>query len=125
MDLLAGVLAPADAPFSLRFLVQPLLALLLGTRDGIRDGREGRPPYAWSLLTGRLPRRALLHEALRTVALPLGVAVLLDLLVQGLVMPPARLWHAVLVGGLLVGVPYGLARGGACRAWRWHGGRRA
>jgi hypothetical protein len=125
MDLLAGLLAPADAPFSLRFLVQPLLAVLLGARDGWRDGKEGRPPYVWSLLRGNLPRPQLLREAWKAVSGPLFVAVALDLLVQALVMPPARPWHAVAVGGVLVALPYVLARGSGCRAWTWRGGRQA
>jgi len=125
MDLLAGVLAPADAPFSLRFLLQPLLAILLGTRDGLRDAREGRAPYVWSLVLGRVPRRELFREALGAVAVPLCVAVLLDLLVQVLVMPPAHLGRAVGVGGVLVALPYMLTRGSACRVRTWRGGRRA
>jgi len=115
MELFAGPLLPPDAPFSLRFVLQPLLALLLGTRDGIRDAREGRPPFGLSLFQGRLPRRALLREALRAVAVPLCVAVLLDLGVQALVLPRALVGRAVGVGGLLVAFPYVLARGLSCR----------
>jgi hypothetical protein len=37
-------------PFSFRFRVQPLMAPIYATRDGILDACQGRPPYLWSVV---------------------------------------------------------------------------
>ncbi len=29
--------------------IQPLMATILAVRGGLKDAREGRPPYFWSL----------------------------------------------------------------------------
>lgn len=116
MDTLPVVFAQADAPFSLRFIVQPVLAILLGLRDGRRDAVAGRPPYALSIFTGQLDRRAALKEALRAVAVPLVIAIVLDAVVQVLVRERILVSRAVVVGILLVGVPYILSRGLTNRA---------
>jgi len=110
MDLASPFLGP-DQPFSFRFIVQPLLAILLGLRDGKRDATDGKPPYAFSLLTNRLDRRVLAKEGLRTVALPLMVAIVLDGVVQLLLRHRVVVWRAVVVGVLLIGLPYIASRG--------------
>ncbi len=98
-------------PLSFRYFVQPLLAILLGFREGRRDAAEGRPPYAMSLLTGRHHRREWLRQGLSSVALPLSVAIVLDGLVQWMVAQRVLLWQAVLTGIVLIGLPYILSRG--------------
>ncbi len=98
-------------PLSFRFVVQPFLALLLGLRDGRRDAAQGLPPYALSLLTGRSRRKELLQQGLKTVALPLSVAVAMDGLVQWMVSQRILFWQAVVVGIALIGLPYVISRG--------------
>ena len=41
-------------PGSFRFIFQPIVAILLGMRDGLLDARAGRPPYLYSLLFGQV-----------------------------------------------------------------------
>ena len=91
LDFWPPLWAQVRAPFSFRFVVQPLLAILLGLRDAKLDARAGSRPFLLSLLRGRLDRRERLKEGLRAIAVPFAVAILLDgvvqLLVDGWVRP--------------------------------------
>src|SRR5262245_46385520 len=44
-------------PGRFRFILQPLLATILGIRSGRADARAGRPPYLKGLVTDREHRR--------------------------------------------------------------------
>jgi hypothetical protein len=35
----------ADGPFTLRLILQPAVAAIFAMRAGLRDAREGRPPF--------------------------------------------------------------------------------
>ena len=53
-------------PGRLRFLLQPLVAIVLGLRGGLSDARAGRPPYLFGLLVGGEDRKELLRSGLAT-----------------------------------------------------------
>lgn len=118
MEALATtLLGLANEPFSFRFVVQPALALLLGLRDARLDAAAGKPPYFLSLFVAREQRRDRLREGVRAIAIPLVIAVGLDSVVQYLVAGRVHLWHAVVIGALLIAVPYVGARGLGNRAF--------
>ncbi|WP_373044434.1 hypothetical protein [Vulgatibacter sp.] len=125
MELLLALLAQANEPFSFRFVVQPIMALLLGLRDARLDAKAGSRPYLLSLFERGQPARTRLKEGMRAVALPFAIAVVLDGVVQLLAGDRVRLWHAVVIGILLIGLPYVLARGLGNRALSARRKRRA
>ena len=43
-------------PGRFRFILQPLVATLLGIRSGVADARAGRPPYLLGCATARRPK---------------------------------------------------------------------
>jgi hypothetical protein len=100
-----------DGPGRLRFLVQPLIAIALGIRDGRRDAAAGHPPYVFGVLFVHATRKDELTTGLRTLAKPLVVAVLLDAILQYVILRSVRLWHALLAGTILIALPYAVARG--------------
>lgn len=103
-------------PGHLRFVIQPLIAILLAVRDGRLDVALGRPPYVVSLFTrSRAGRRARLGEGLRSIVVPLCLAIAASLLFQYLVMQRVRLWAGLGYAALFVALPYALARGAANR----------
>jgi hypothetical protein len=104
-----------DAPFHMRLIVQPLVALLLGLRDGRLDARAGTPPLLEDLIFVPAGRRARLRSGLTSIWKPLAVAVILDMVVQFTFLERVSLLGALLIGGLLVGIPYVLVRGAANR----------
>jgi hypothetical protein len=42
--------ARPSGPGRLRFILQPVMAILLGTRDGVKDSRASSPPFPWGLV---------------------------------------------------------------------------
>ena len=104
------VLARLTGPMSIRFILQPAMAIVLGVRDGLQDVREGRSPFLWDLYTRSESRDEQIHKALDRLALPLMVAIVLDAIVQLILFDRIHLLGAILVGMTVLGVPYSLAR---------------
>jgi hypothetical protein len=116
-----------DGPLAFRFYLQPLVALAMAVRDGIRDAREGRSPYLWSLLTEPAHRRESLRSGSKSVGRTFLVAVVLDVLYQVFVLKGVRPVAGLLVAVVLALVPYALLRGPVnrvARALRRPGGAR-
>lgn len=106
-------------PFSFRFVLQPVMAMLYATRDGLADAREGRPPYFWTIFTRPGERRRLLREGWTAVTRVIALGVVMDGIYQFVVfrwLYPLEL--AVIVLGLAF-VPYVLLRGPIERMATW------
>jgi len=95
----------------LRFIVQPIMAAILGIRAGIHDSRQATPPFIWSLCTQSAGRKRQLKQAGEHLVIPLIVAIVLDGIVQYLLFQRIRVLGAVILGTILMGLPYSLARG--------------
>ena len=106
---------------SLRFMIQPVTATLLGIRAGRHDGRSGAPPYFVLLLTDRENRRAALAEGAKHLSKVFVIAVVFDAILQLLAYGSIRPGWAVTVGILLAAVPYVLSRGLTNRVMRLRG----
>lgn len=104
---------------SFRFVLQPIIAILLGIRDGRLDASAHREPFFLSLFTRQGRRQHLGHELIRAIAIPFTVAIIVDMILQRLITQTNVLWISVLVGTLLVGLPYSGTRGLANR-WARH-----
>ena len=98
-------------PMHVRFIVQPVMAIILGIRDGIRDAREGRTPFLQDVCTRPEGRARKLKEALVRLLIPLIVAIVLDAVVQYMLFQRVRVLGAVVVGTVIMGLPYSIARG--------------
>ncbi len=111
-DLVAqGLRARLSGPFHLRFIVQPLVAIVLGIRDGLRDARTEQPPYVIAILYDHEHRGELLAGSIRNLIKPMVVGVLVDLVFQYAAFGRVRLLPALIVGSLVLGLPYVAARG--------------
>ena len=110
-SLLEYLREAASGRGSLRFILQPITATLLGIRAGRRDGRAGAPPYFVLLLTDRANRRAALKEGAKHVSKVFIIAVVVDTVLQFLAYGSVRPGWAISVGILLAGVPYIVVRG--------------
>jgi NhaP-type Na+/H+ or K+/H+ antiporter len=108
-----GLARRLAGPFPARFVLQPLVAIILGIRDGITDAKLGRPPFVMALLfarDGAIPRSELLKTSLRRILTPLAIGIFIDMIVQWYLFDRIILWGAILVGALLVALPYTIAR---------------
>ena len=105
-------------PGRFRFVLQPLIATLLGIRSGMADARAGRPPYLWGLLTDGPRRRELARDGLATVANLVLMGILLDSVFQWMILGASYPGPALIVGPVLITMPYAIARALANRAAR-------
>jgi hypothetical protein len=104
-------------PGRLRFLLQPLIAVLLGCRSGLGDARAGRPPYLLSLILGKGSRKKILQSGLATVRDLIAMGIVLDAVAQLLIYGELHPGAALLIGPILICVPYALARALSNRAF--------
>jgi hypothetical protein len=97
-------------PGRFRFILQPLVATLLGIRSGMADARAGRPPYLLGLVTDRQHRGELVRDGLASVANLLLMGVLLDSIFQWVILGSSYPGAALVVGPVLIATPYAVAR---------------
>jgi hypothetical protein len=64
-------------PGRFRFILQPMMAMVLGIRGGLADAKTGNPPYLFGLC---------FHAGRRRELLPSGAAVISTLLALGIIM---------------------------------------
>lgn len=118
------ILARLSGPGKLRFIIQPTVAIILGARDGAKDASASMPPFLWGLIFHRERRQELLHTTIASIRNLLAIAILLDLISQFLIFHQIRPGAALIVGPVLIAVPYALSRALANRAWHWKNQRR-
>jgi hypothetical protein len=107
---LDDIVARLHGPGRLRFILQPIFAILLGARDGIKDARADRPPFLWNLLFYSTDRPRLVRSAFASVRDLLAVAILLDVVSQFLIFRMVHPGAALLVGPVLIALPYASSR---------------
>jgi hypothetical protein len=105
-------------PGTLRFFLQPAMAIALGILHGVRDRRMGRPPYLVGLIGAQGGRLHLLGEALREILVPLAVALIGAFTFQYIIRSHIYPLYALLYALFFVAVPYLATRGLANRAAR-------
>jgi hypothetical protein len=97
-------------PGRFRFILQPLVAIILGIRNGLADARAGRPPYLYGVLFHRDLRKELARTGFATVANLLLMGILMDSVCQWLILGTSYPGAALVVGPVLIVGPYGVAR---------------
>jgi hypothetical protein len=104
------ILGRLSGPGRLRFIIQPLVATLLAFRDGRKDAFSRRSPFLWGLIFQGGTRSLLLREMFASIRNLLAVAILVDLVAQALIFHELHPGAALVVGPLLIGAPYCVAR---------------
>ncbi len=104
------ILARLSGPGRLRFVIQPLVAIILGVRSGIGDARLGNAPFLWALMFHPLHRGELLKSALKAIEKLVAIAILADITSQYLIFHNVRPGAALLLGPVLITLPYVIAR---------------
>jgi hypothetical protein len=107
-----------SGPGRFRFVLQPLIAIILGIRSGRSDARAGRPAYLYGLLFHRQLRRELLRSSLETVINLILMGILMDAVSQWLIFGVSYPGAALVVGPVLILLPYSIARAFTNRATR-------
>src|ERR1700758_828720 len=69
-------------PLTFRLMLQPMAAAFLAFRAGLRDAREGRPPYGWTILTHSGHRGEDFHRGWRDVWRIFCAAIIIDVIYE-------------------------------------------
>lgn len=107
----------SGGPFHLRFVIQPIVASLLGIRAGRADARHGRPPYLWSVFKAddHYDRTLLLREGWGDMGRMFSIAIALDVVYELVVFHWVYPIQALIMATALALIPYLLFRGIANR----------
>ena len=114
-DFIEDIPKRLAGPGRFRFVLQPLVATVLGLRNGLADARAGRPAYLWGMLFHRRLRRELLRSGFATIANLLLMGILMDSIFQWVLLGSSYPGAALVVGPVLITAPYGIARAVANR----------
>ena len=115
-----GLIDRVGGPMTFRLILQPLMATLLAVRAGLKDAREGRPPYLWTVLTDPGQRVELLRDGWRSIARIFVVAVIMDFIYEFVMGRRFYPLETLTVAVVLAVLPYVLVRGPVNRiARRW------
>jgi hypothetical protein len=106
-----NIVGRVHGPMNFRLLLQPLMAILFAARDGRKDAREGKAPYAWALFTNPGHRREMLRSGWKSVGKIFIIALVLDAVYQYIAVKWFYPVEALLVAAMLALLPYLLLRG--------------
>ena len=56
-----------DGPMSFRLIIQPAVAIFFAIRAGLRDARNGQPPFLWAVFSNPGHRHELLRQGWKDV----------------------------------------------------------
>jgi hypothetical protein len=110
-------------PGRLRFILQPIVAILLGVRGGLADAKAGTPPYLFGLLFAAGRRRELLRSGTAAISTLLAMGIILDVVFQLVLYREVHPGAALVVGPILICTPYALSRALTTRLARHFLGR--
>ena len=99
-----------SGPGRFRFILQPVLAILLGVRGGLADARAGNPPYLFGLLFVAGRRKELLGSGAAAIATLLAMGIILDIVFQFVLYRAVHPGAALVIGPILICSPYALSR---------------
>ena len=115
-----NLLGRVGGAMTFRIILQPTMAALLALRAGLKDAREGRPAYFWTVLTDPGQRAGLLREGWKAIARVFFLAMIMDAIYQWIVQRWIYPGEIVIVAIVLAVIPYLLIRGPVNRlARRW------
>jgi hypothetical protein len=98
-------------PGRLRFILQPVFAILMGVRGGLADAKTGNPPYLLGLLFAAGRRRELLRSGVAAICILLAMGIIMDCIFQLVLYRAVHPGAALMVGPIFICVPYVLSRG--------------
>ena len=112
------VVSRFTGPGRFRFVIQPTVAILLGTIGGKRDATAGRPLFLWSIIYRKEGWKETMKDGFDTISIMLLFGILADIVFQYILFGMVHIVPALLLGPLLITIPYALARGTSNRIFR-------
>jgi len=109
------LIARADGPLHFRLLIMPIVVTTIATISGLKDAREGRPAFFWSLLTGAGQRKGILQGLLKDIGRVIIMALVVDTIYQLWQLGTLYPLQAITVALVCAVIPYVIVRGLASR----------
>jgi hypothetical protein len=106
-----SILARPSGPLAFRFILQPVMAAIIATRDGVQDAKRGRSPFLWTILSIPQERWTRLREGLNATARILLLGLVMDTVYQTIVFRTFYPYEALIISVLLAFLPYLVIRG--------------
>jgi hypothetical protein len=100
-----------SGPMKFRLVMQPLMAAAYAIYGGLKDAREGKPPYFWSLASDPAGRAARIKDGWKSVGKVFILAIVLDVIYQVIEQHFVYPGEAIIVAIVLAIVPYLILRG--------------
>ena len=101
--------------------MQPIIAIVLGVRGGLADAKAGKPPYLHGLLFHAEHRREFFRSGVAHIRNLLAVAIVLDIVFQLVLYHSVHPGAALVVGPILICIPYAVSRALTTRLARGSG----
>jgi hypothetical protein len=105
------IVGRGSGPLKMRLIMQPLMATILAVRAGLKDAREGRPPYFWSIWTHPHHRPEMIRSGWKDIGKVFILAMILDFIYQLIVLRTFHPIQTLVVASTLALVPYLCIRG--------------
>ena len=112
------LLGRASGPLHFRLLMMPTVVTILGIRAGLRDAREGQPPFLWAIVTNPADRARLVRSAAKDIGRVFIMAIVVDTTYQLFVLRWLYPVQLLIVAVACAIVPYVLIRGPVMRLMR-------
>ena len=107
-----------SGPMNFRLILQPIVASGIAVWSGIKDTREGRPPFLWTAITDPVQRPLLIRSGWKDVGKVFILAAVLDAIYQLIQHRGVYILELLIVAPTLAIVPYILLRGPVSRIAR-------
>jgi hypothetical protein len=105
-------------PGRLRFILQPVIAIVLGIRGGLVDAKAGNPLHPLGLLLGAGRRAELLRSSAEAIGTLIAMGIILDVVLQLVLYHSVHPGAALVVGPILICLLYAASRALATRVTR-------
>jgi hypothetical protein len=111
MRFLENMVARVSGPMKLRLFLQPTMAAIFAIRSGLKDARDGRPAFLWTVITNPSSRDYLIKDGWKSISKVFLIAMALDIVYQFIVAKFIYPLEVVVTAFLLAIVPYICLRG--------------
>lgn len=104
-----------SGPLKFRLFLQPAMAIFFAVRNGLKDSREGKPPFLSAFFSEPSQRMGLVQDGWKSIWKLFVLAGILDCIYQIIVLHWIYPFETLVVATVLAIIPYALVRGPVCR----------
>ena len=112
------LLGRSSGRLHLRLILQPIIASTIAVKAGLKDARQGQPPFLWALFTRAAERKRLMRSGWKDIGKVFIIALLMDTAYQLFEFHAFYPLQTFIVAMGVAVVPYVVVRGVVTRLAR-------